>query len=55
MTVVLSNDKRRARHNVLRSVLSRMDYAGKDPAQIGEIDAKIVFDAASFLTRKFPE
>jgi polyphosphate kinase len=54
-TVVLSNDKRRARLNVLRSVLSHVEYAGKDPAQIGEIDAKLVFDAASFLARKFPE
>jgi polyphosphate kinase 2 len=54
-TVVLSNDKRRARLNVLRSVLSGVDYDGKDPSQIGEIDAGIVFDAASFLVRKFPE
>ena len=54
-TVVLSNDKRRARLAVLQSVLSRIDYDGKDPAQIGEIDAGIVFDAATFLTRKFPE
>jgi polyphosphate kinase 2 len=54
-TVVLSNDKRRARLAVLQSVLSRIDYDAKDPAQIGEIDANIVFDAATFLTRKFPE
>jgi polyphosphate kinase 2 (PPK2 family) len=54
-TVVLSNDKRRARLAVLQCVLSRIDYDGKDPGQIGEIDAGIVFDAATFLTRKFPE
>jgi polyphosphate kinase 2 len=54
-TVVLSNDKRRARLNVLRAVLSRVEYEGKDSGQIGEIDRQIVFDAASFLTRKFPE
>ncbi len=54
-TVVLSNDKRRARLNIIRSVLDRVDYEGKNPAQLGEIDAEIVLDAASFLTRKFPE
>ena len=54
-TVVLSNDKRRARLSVLRAVLSRIDYDGKDPAQLGDTDGQIVFDAASFRERKFPE
>jgi polyphosphate kinase 2 len=54
-TVVLSNDKRRARLSVLRAVLSRSDYDGKDPAQLGDVDGQIVFDAASFRERKFPE
>jgi hypothetical protein len=40
---------------VLRAVLSRIDYEGKDPAQLGEVDGQIVFDAASFRERKFPE
>jgi polyphosphate kinase len=54
-TIVLSNDKRRARLNVLRAVLDRVDYEGKDASQIGTLDDKMVFDATSFLDRKFPE
>jgi polyphosphate kinase 2 len=54
-TVVLSNDKRRARLNVLRTVLSRLDYHGKDAAQIGEMDAGIVIDGASFLEQRLAE
>jgi polyphosphate kinase 2 len=41
-TIILGNDKRRARLNVIRSILHRLDYAGKDVARIGEIDPKIV-------------
>lgn len=40
-TVVRSDDKRRARLNVIRSVLNGLDYARKDKAAIGEIDRKI--------------
>lgn len=40
-TVVRSEDKKRARVNAIRSVLSKIDYAGKDPAQVGEVDPKI--------------
>ncbi len=54
-TVVLSNDKSRARLNLIRTVLSRLDYDGKDPAQIGPIDDQIVFDAGDYMTRKLPE
>jgi polyphosphate kinase 2 len=51
-TVVLGNDKRRERLNVIRSVLHRLDYEGKDTARIGPIDPQIVYDAASFLARE---
>ncbi|MDC0737092.1 polyphosphate kinase 2 [Cognatishimia sp. SS12] len=40
-TVIRSDDKRRARLNALRHVLSRVDYAHKDSAAIGACDAKI--------------
>lgn len=50
-TVVLSNDKRRARLNVIRSVLHRLDYEGKDEKQIGPIDDRLVFLAPDFLKR----
>ncbi len=50
-TVILNNDKRRGRLNVIRSVLHALDYEGKDVAQIGEVDARLVFDARSFLAR----
>ena len=41
-TVVLGNDKRRARLNIIRHVLSKLNYDGKDQKAIGEIDAKII-------------
>ena len=41
-TVVRANDKRRAQLNTLRHVLSAIDYAGKDPEQVGEVDPLIV-------------
>ncbi|WP_322865815.1 polyphosphate kinase 2 [Aquicoccus sp. G2-2] len=40
-TVIRSDDKRRARLNAIRSVLSRIDYARKDKKAIGEIDPLI--------------
>ena len=40
-TVVLANDKRRARVNVMRSVLHRLDFEGKDPDRIGAIEATL--------------
>lgn len=40
-TVVRSDDKRRARLNVIRSLLHGLDYARKDKAAIGAIDTKI--------------
>lgn len=41
-TVALGNDKRRMKLDVLRHLLSRFDYPGKDRKAIGEIDPKIL-------------
>jgi polyphosphate kinase 2 len=40
-TVVRSDDKKRARLNVIRSVLRGLDYARKDETAIGKMDSKI--------------
>lgn len=40
-TVVRSDDKRRARVNAIRAVLTGLDYAGKDTTAIGPIDKDI--------------
>lgn len=41
-TVIRTDDKRRARINAIRHVLSRIDYAGKLDGVVGQPDAKIV-------------
>ena len=41
-TVIRANDKKRARLNCIRTMLSALDYAEKDSQAIGEIDSKIV-------------
>jgi hypothetical protein len=41
-TVVKSNDKKRGRIAALSWVLTRLDYAGKDPAAVGQPDPLIV-------------
>ncbi|MFF7335312.1 polyphosphate kinase 2 [Streptomyces sp. NPDC090306] len=48
-TVVKSNDKRRARLEAMRSLLSRVDYTAKDPDVVGEPDPLIVGAAATLL------
>jgi polyphosphate kinase 2 len=48
-TVVRSNDKRRARLNAMRAVLSRIDYAGKDPTVAAAPDPKIVGAGPAFF------
>lgn len=48
-TVVRANDKRRGRLGVIRTVLSALDYEGKDKAAIGRTDRKIVLGADAFL------
>ena len=40
-TVIRSDDKRRARLMAIRTVLSQIDYARKDPKAVGQLDAKI--------------
>jgi len=40
-TVILSDDKKRARIAALQTILSAVDYAGKDAKAIGKIDGKI--------------
>jgi polyphosphate kinase 2 len=48
-TVVRSNDKRRARLNAMRAVLSRIDYAGKDAAVASAPDPLIVGSGPAFF------
>ena len=48
-TIIRANDKRRGRINVIRSVLDRLNYAGKDQSKIGGIDPKITLSAGEFL------
>ncbi len=40
-TVILSDDKKRARLAAIQTILSAVDYAGKDPKAIGKVDGKI--------------
>jgi polyphosphate kinase 2 len=47
--VVRANDKRRARLNLIRHLLSGLHYEGKDEAAIGEIDDKIIMLGPDFL------
>ena len=59
-TVVKSNDKKRARLEAMRHVLSRFDYADKDVELVGTPDPLIVGPAALVVehgesaTRAFP-
>jgi polyphosphate kinase 2 len=48
-TVIKSNDKKRARLEAMRVVLSRFDYPDKDAEVIGEPDPRIVGTAASIF------
>jgi len=48
-TVVRANDKRRARLNAMRAVLSRIDYAGKDPSIAKTPDPLIVGSGPEFF------
>lgn len=48
-TIVRSNDKRRARLNVIRHLLSNIDYSGRDEKAIGEIDPQVLGHGPSFL------
>ncbi len=46
---VLSNDKRRARLNLIRHILNALDYEGKKENNIGKIDKKILGRGLGFL------
>ncbi|HKG51159.1 MAG TPA: polyphosphate kinase 2 [Actinomycetales bacterium] len=48
-TVVKSNDKKRARVEAMRHVLSRFDYEGKDLDVVGTPDPRVVGTAADVL------
>jgi polyphosphate kinase 2 (PPK2 family) len=48
-TVIKSNDKKRARVEAMRHVLSRLDYDGKDADAVGTPDPLIVGSAADVL------
>jgi polyphosphate kinase 2 (PPK2 family) len=48
-TVVRSNDKRRARIEVIRHVLLTLEYTGRDLAAIGKPDDKIVGSGPKLL------
>ncbi|MDR3476335.1 MAG: polyphosphate kinase 2 [Devosia sp.] len=48
-TIIRANDKRRARINLIRTVLSRIEFTGKDKSIVGEIDPSIVLPAEEFL------
>jgi len=40
-TVILSDDKRRARVNAIRTVLHAIDYDRRDLSRVGEVDHKV--------------
>ncbi len=48
-TVIRANDKRRARINLIRHILTTLDYEGKDRKVIGEIDDRLVGSGPGFL------
>jgi polyphosphate kinase 2 len=48
-TLVLGNDKRRARLNIIRHILDKLDYDGKDKKAIGDVDDKIIGKGLDFL------
>ena len=50
-TVIRSNDKRRARLNAIRVVLTAMDYDGKDAEIVGQTDDNIVGTTKEFFDR----
>ncbi len=49
-TIVKSNDKRRARLNAIRHVLSHLNYEGRDEGAIGAIEGKVLGSGPGFLS-----
>jgi len=48
--IVRANDKRRARLSVIRRILLRLPYDGRDEDAIGKEDRKIIGEGPSFLS-----
>jgi hypothetical protein len=48
-TVIKGNDKKRARVEAMRFVLSQFDYTGKDPEVVGTPDPQIVGRASQMF------
>jgi hypothetical protein len=48
-TVVRANDKRLARLDLIRHMLTTLDYDGKDKAAVGDIDDKILGFGPGFV------
>ncbi|EJZ22338.1 hypothetical protein RCCGEPOP_05242, partial [Rhizobium sp. Pop5] len=48
-TVIRANDKRRARLELIRHMLKKMDYDGKDQKALGEVDEKVIGSGPGFL------
>jgi len=51
-TVVRANDKRRARLNIIRHVLAKVDYEGRDKDTVGKPDSLILGHGLGFLKEK---
>jgi polyphosphate kinase len=49
-TIIRSNDKRRARLEAIRLVLSAIEYTGKDTAVVGKADEKIIGQDKALLS-----
>jgi polyphosphate kinase len=48
-TIIRANDKRRARINLMRTVLDRIEFKGKNKDIVGDVDSRIVLPAEEFL------
>jgi polyphosphate kinase 2 len=48
-TVIRANDKRRTRLEAIRTILSAVDYDGKDKNVVGKVDTKIVGSGSEFF------
>ncbi|MEL7302946.1 MAG: polyphosphate kinase 2, partial [Pseudomonadota bacterium] len=47
-TIVKANDKKRARLEIIRTVLTSLDYEGKDTKAVGKVDSQIVGNGPEF-------
>ena len=48
-TIIKSDDKKRARLEIIRHVLAAIDYDDKDKKAVGKVDRRIVLSAKEFL------